>query len=42
MMIQPRNKVTPFLWFNNNAEAAAQFYVSLIADSKIVDVARWS
>ena len=41
MMIQPRNKVTPFLWFNNNAEAAANFYVSLFVDSKIVDVARW-
>ncbi len=42
MMIQPRNKVTPFLWFNNNAEEAVSFYVSLFTDSKIVDVARWS
>ena len=42
MMIQPRNKVTPFLWFNNNAEDAANFYVSLFADSRIMDVARWS
>lgn len=42
MPLRPRNKVTPFLWFNNNAEEAANFYVSLFADSKIVDVARWS
>ena len=32
MMIQPRNKVTPFLWFDNNAEQAATFYVSLFAN----------
>lgn len=41
MMIQPSNKVTPFLWFEKDAEAAANFYVSLIAGAKIVDVARW-
>ena len=42
MMIQPRNKVTPFLWFDKNAEEAATLYVSLFADSKIGDVARWA
>ena len=42
MMIQPTHKVTPFLWFEKDAEAAANFYVSLFADSKIIDVARWS
>ena len=42
MMIQPRNKVTPFLWFDKNAEEAASFYVSLFADSKIGNVARWA
>ena len=42
MMIQPRNKVTPFLWFDNNAELAATFYVSLFADSKMGNVARWA
>ena len=31
----PRQKVTPFLWFNNQAEEAAQFYVSLFKDSRI-------
>lgn len=40
-MIQPKNKVTPFLWLEKDAEVAANFYVSLFADSKIVDVARW-
>lgn len=30
-----RQKVTPFLWFDNNAEEAASFYVSLFQDSKI-------
>jgi predicted 3-demethylubiquinone-9 3-methyltransferase (glyoxalase superfamily) len=29
------NKVTPFLWFDNNAEEAASFYVSIFKDSKI-------
>ncbi len=31
----PRQKVTPFLWFNNQAEEAAKFYVSLFKDSGI-------
>lgn len=30
-----RQKVTPFLWFDNNAEEAASFYVSLFQDSRI-------
>ena len=41
MLIQPKNKVTPFIWFDTQAEAAANFYVSLFADSTIIDVARW-
>ncbi len=41
MMLQPKNKVTPFLWLEKDADAAANFYASLFADSKIVDVARW-
>jgi predicted 3-demethylubiquinone-9 3-methyltransferase (glyoxalase superfamily) len=28
-------KITPFLWFNNNAEAAAKFYVAIFKNSKI-------
>ena len=42
MMIQPRNKVTPFLWFDTNAEEAAKLYVSLFVDSKMGNVARWA
>ena len=42
MMIQPKNKVTPFLWFDTEAEDAAKFYVSLVPNSRIVDVSRWA
>ena len=31
----PKQKVTPFLWFDSQAEEAAQFYVSLFKDSRI-------
>ena len=34
-------KITPFLWFDTQAEAAANLYVSLFPNSKIVDVARY-
>lgn len=34
-------KITPFLWFNNEAEEAANFYVSLFKDSKILTVSRY-
>jgi predicted 3-demethylubiquinone-9 3-methyltransferase (glyoxalase superfamily) len=37
-----RQKITPFLWFDNQAEEAAQFYVSIFKDSKIVNVVRTS
>jgi predicted 3-demethylubiquinone-9 3-methyltransferase (glyoxalase superfamily) len=35
-------KITPFLWFDNNAEEAANFYVSVFKNSKILNVARYS
>jgi predicted 3-demethylubiquinone-9 3-methyltransferase (glyoxalase superfamily) len=28
-------KIVPCLWFNGDAEEAAQFYVSLLPDSRI-------
>jgi predicted 3-demethylubiquinone-9 3-methyltransferase (glyoxalase superfamily) len=34
-------KINPFLWFNDQAEDAAKFYVSLFANSKILNVARY-
>jgi predicted 3-demethylubiquinone-9 3-methyltransferase (glyoxalase superfamily) len=35
-------KITPFLWFENQAEEAAQFYTSIFPSSKLADVARYS
>lgn len=29
-------KITPFLWFNNNAEEAINFYLSIFTNGKIV------
>jgi predicted 3-demethylubiquinone-9 3-methyltransferase (glyoxalase superfamily) len=36
------NKVTPFLWFDAQAEEAAEFYTSIFKRSRIVDVTRYS
>ncbi|MCS3801150.1 VOC family protein [Niastella sp. OAS944] len=33
-------KVSPFLWFDNNAEEAMNFYLSIFEDSKVVRVAQ--
>jgi len=35
------NKITPFLWFNDQAEAAAKFYTSVFKKSKILKIARY-
>ena len=34
-------KITPFLWFDSQAEEAANFYVSIFPNSKIGKVARY-
>jgi len=34
-------KITPFLWFNNNAEEAMNFYVSIFKNAKIGSVTRY-
>lgn len=34
-------KITPFLWFNNNAEEAMDFYISLFDDAKVLNAARY-
>ena len=34
-------KITPFLWFDTQAEEAAEFYVSIFKNSKIVKTARY-
>jgi predicted 3-demethylubiquinone-9 3-methyltransferase (glyoxalase superfamily) len=31
------HKITPFLWFDTQAEEAAKFYTSIFKDSKILD-----
>jgi predicted 3-demethylubiquinone-9 3-methyltransferase (glyoxalase superfamily) len=33
-----KRKITPFLWFDGKAEEAANFYVSIFKDSKVVGV----
>ena len=35
-------KITPFLWFDNQAEEAANFYVSIFKNSKILNVTQYS
>ena len=34
-------RITPCLWFDGNAEDAANFYVATFPDSEILDVQRW-
>jgi predicted 3-demethylubiquinone-9 3-methyltransferase (glyoxalase superfamily) len=34
-------KITPFLWYDSNAEEAANFYVSLFDNSRITHVSRY-
>jgi len=34
-------KITPFLWFDNSAEQAAQFYTSIFRNSKILQTSRY-
>jgi predicted 3-demethylubiquinone-9 3-methyltransferase (glyoxalase superfamily) len=36
-----KHPIIPHLWFDNNAEEAVNYYVSLFADSKITKVARY-
>jgi predicted 3-demethylubiquinone-9 3-methyltransferase (glyoxalase superfamily) len=34
-------KISPFLWFDDQAEEAASYYVSLFDDAKITDISRY-
>jgi predicted 3-demethylubiquinone-9 3-methyltransferase (glyoxalase superfamily) len=36
-----KQKITPFLWFDSDAEEAANLYVSIFKNSKILEVARY-
>ncbi len=40
--MQIKQKITPFLWFDHQAEEAARFYVSIFQNSRIVKIARYS
>jgi predicted 3-demethylubiquinone-9 3-methyltransferase (glyoxalase superfamily) len=35
-------KITTFLWFDDQAEEAMKFYVSIFKNSRVVDVSRYS
>jgi predicted 3-demethylubiquinone-9 3-methyltransferase (glyoxalase superfamily) len=35
-------KITPFLWFDDNAEEAVNFYVSVFKDAKITNITHMS
>jgi len=35
------NKITPFLWFDDKAEEAMNFYVSIFKNSKVLGVSRY-
>ncbi|HCF84353.1 MAG TPA: hypothetical protein DEV72_04030 [Ktedonobacter sp.] len=41
MIQNTRQKITPFLWFDNNAEEAINLYTSVFKDAKIVSVSRY-
>lgn len=40
--MQIKQRLTPCLWFDDQAEEAAKYYVSIFKNSKIVNVARYS
>jgi predicted 3-demethylubiquinone-9 3-methyltransferase (glyoxalase superfamily) len=40
--VQIVNKITPCLWFDNQAEEAANLYTSIFQNSKILSVTRYS
>ncbi|MEO5912780.1 MAG: VOC family protein [Luteolibacter sp.] len=37
-----KQKITPCLWFDGQAEQAAEFYISIFKNSKITDVSRYT
>jgi predicted 3-demethylubiquinone-9 3-methyltransferase (glyoxalase superfamily) len=41
IMIQAKQRITPFLWFDSQAEEAAAFYTSVFKNSKIQTVTRY-
>ena len=39
--MQFSQKIAPCLWFDSQGEEAANFYVGIFTNSKIVDIARY-
>jgi predicted 3-demethylubiquinone-9 3-methyltransferase (glyoxalase superfamily) len=37
----PIQRITPFLWYDSNAEEAAKFYVSIFGNSRITHLSRY-
>lgn len=35
-------KITPFLWFDNQAEQAVKFYTTVFKDSKVLNICRYN
>jgi predicted 3-demethylubiquinone-9 3-methyltransferase (glyoxalase superfamily) len=35
------NKITPFLWFDDKAEEAMNFYISIFKNSKVLNISRY-
>lgn len=40
-ILKKSQKITPFLWFDNQAEAAMNFYVSIFPNSEITLLKKW-
>lgn len=40
-MAKSKKKITPYLWFNNNAEEAMNFYSAIFKKAKIKDITRY-
>ena len=38
---QAKPRITPFLWFNDNAEEAVKFYTAIFTNSRILKIARY-
>jgi predicted 3-demethylubiquinone-9 3-methyltransferase (glyoxalase superfamily) len=41
MKSKSSQKITPFLWFDNNLEQAIKFYTAIFKDSKVLEVRRY-
>jgi predicted 3-demethylubiquinone-9 3-methyltransferase (glyoxalase superfamily) len=40
-VVSKKQKITPFLWFDQNAEEAVRFYTSVFKNSKVLEESRW-